>query len=176
LPIILLHFAVYDAVNGLTCVCNVREKEIMRPKFLFPMVVLWTSFHDLLHLLLKAFDSYNKYMFLFNLSVDSEAMLLAALEDLRAGRALVETAATYHIPRSTLYVRARAQGIPLTITRQEHSGERVQAAIQAVAGKLTIFLTMYNSGHHSYLCTWQGSVILTDFCFYYSLWTDTGII
>lgn len=66
-------------------------------------------------------------------------MLLAALEDLRAGRALVETAATYRIPRSTLYVRARAQGIPLTITRQEHSGERVQAAVQAVAGKLTPF-------------------------------------
>ncbi|KDR15924.1 modifier of mdg4-like isoform X2 [Zootermopsis nevadensis] len=64
----------------------------------------------------------------------SEDMLLAALEDLRAGRALVETAATYRIPRSTLYVRARAQGIPLTITRQEHSGERVQAAVQAVAG------------------------------------------
>ncbi|PSN32476.1 hypothetical protein C0J52_22275 [Blattella germanica] len=63
----------------------------------------------------------------------SEDMLLAALEDLRAGRTLVETSANYHIPRSTLYVRARAQGIPLTITRQEHSGERVQAAIRAVS-------------------------------------------
>lgn len=60
-------------------------------------------------------------------------MLLAALEDLRAGRSLVETAAAYRIPRSTLHVKARAQGIALTITRQEHSGERVQAAIQAVA-------------------------------------------
>ncbi|PNF17758.1 hypothetical protein B7P43_G06881 [Cryptotermes secundus] len=63
----------------------------------------------------------------------SEDMLLAALEDLRAGRSLVETAAAYRIPRSTLHVKARAQGIALTITRQEHSGERVQAAIQAVA-------------------------------------------
>ncbi|XP_069699745.1 modifier of mdg4-like [Periplaneta americana] len=63
----------------------------------------------------------------------SEDMLLAALEDLKGGRALVETAATYRIPRSTLYVRARAQGIPLTITRQEHSGERVQAAVRAVS-------------------------------------------
>ena len=62
-------------------------------------------------------------------------MLLAALEDLRAGRTLVETSTNYHVPRSTLYVRARAQGIPLTITRQEHSGEKVQAAIQAVSGE-----------------------------------------
>jgi hypothetical protein len=69
---------------------------------------------------------------------NSEDMLLAALEDLRAGRSLVETAAAYRIPRSTLHVKARAQGIALTITRQEHSGERVQAAIQAVAGMLTL--------------------------------------
>ncbi|XP_067003415.2 transcription activator GAGA isoform X3 [Anabrus simplex] len=62
----------------------------------------------------------------------SEAMLLAALDDLRAGRSLVETAAAHRIPRSTLYVRARAQGVAMTITRQEHSGERVQAAVQAV--------------------------------------------
>jgi hypothetical protein len=73
-------------------------------------------------------------LLLFN----SEDMLLAALEDLRAGRSLVETAAAYRIPRSTLHVKARAQGIALTITRQEHSGERVQAAIQAVAGILTL--------------------------------------
>jgi len=66
-------------------------------------------------------------------------MMLAALEDLRAGRTLVETAANYRIPRSTLYVRARAHGIALSITRQEHSGERVQAAVQAVAGKLNGF-------------------------------------
>jgi hypothetical protein len=76
---------------------------------------------------------------MFNCSFNSEDMMLAALEDLRAGRTLVETAATYHIPRSTLYVRARAHGIALSITRQEHSGERVQAAVQAVAGKLTEF-------------------------------------
>lgn len=69
---------------------------------------------------------------------NSEDTLLAALEDLRAGRSLVETAATYRIPRSTLHVKARTQGIGLTITRQEHSGERVQAAIQAVAGMLTL--------------------------------------
>jgi hypothetical protein len=69
---------------------------------------------------------------------NSEDTLLAALEDLRAGRSLVETAAAYHIPRSTLHVKARTQGIGLTITRQEHSGERVQAAIQAVAGMLTL--------------------------------------
>ncbi|KAJ9575602.1 hypothetical protein L9F63_007536, partial [Diploptera punctata] len=62
-----------------------------------------------------------------------EGMLLAALEDLRAGRSLMETSTTYHIPRSTLYVRARAQGIPLTLTRQEHSGEKIQAAIRAVS-------------------------------------------
>jgi hypothetical protein len=79
-------------------------------------------------------------------------MLLAALEDLRAGRALVETAATYRIPRSTLYVRARAQGIPLTITRQEHSGERVQAAVKAVAGNLTQFWILLISFYHSLLC------------------------
>jgi hypothetical protein len=77
--------------------------------------------------------------FVFNCSFNSEDMMMAALEDLRAGRTLVETAATYHIPRSTLYVRARAHGIALSITRQEHSSERVQAAVQAVAGKLTGF-------------------------------------
>ena len=101
--------------------------------------------------------------------------MLAALEDLRAGRTLVETAANYHIPRSTLYVRARAHGIALSITRQEHSGERVQAAVQAVAGKLIVFWMLCHSSHLS-LYSWNMSVMLIDFVsFCYALWTNTVV-
>ena len=100
-------------------------------------------------------------------------MMLAALEDLRAGRTLVETAANYRIPRSTLYVRARAHGIALSITRQEHSGERVQAAVQAVAGKLNGFWMLCHSSQPS-LYSWNISGMLIDFVsFCYALWTNT---
>lgn len=62
----------------------------------------------------------------------SEEQLAAALSDLRGGQLLRETALSHNIPRSTLYVRAKAEGIPITVTRQEHSGENVNAAVQAV--------------------------------------------
>lgn len=63
----------------------------------------------------------------------SEDSLSAALNDLVAGRSLVETAAAHHIPRSTLYTRARAYGVVPIITRQEYSGDKISAAIQAVS-------------------------------------------
>ncbi|XP_063235271.1 uncharacterized protein LOC134538153 isoform X2 [Bacillus rossius redtenbacheri] len=62
----------------------------------------------------------------------SEEALAAALEELRAGRSLVSTAGEHGIPRSTLYVRARSQGIQLAVCRRGHRGDRVQAAIKAV--------------------------------------------
>ncbi|KAJ1524996.1 hypothetical protein ONE63_009846 [Megalurothrips usitatus] len=62
----------------------------------------------------------------------SEEQLAAALRDLKSGQLLRETAHAHNIPRSTLYVRAKAKGIPITVTRQEHSGENVNAAVQAV--------------------------------------------
>ncbi|KAK3921363.1 Protein tramtrack, alpha isoform [Frankliniella fusca] len=62
----------------------------------------------------------------------SEEQLAAALKDLRSGQLLGDTAIAHNIPRSTLYVRAKAEGIPITVTRQEHSGENVNAAVQAV--------------------------------------------
>ncbi|XP_046385208.1 uncharacterized protein LOC124155437 isoform X2 [Ischnura elegans] len=62
----------------------------------------------------------------------SEESLSEALDELRRGRPLLETAAAHHIPRSTLYVRARGLGIQLPLTRQEYPGEMMSAAIQAV--------------------------------------------
>ncbi|KAG8259788.1 hypothetical protein J6590_004915 [Homalodisca vitripennis] len=58
--------------------------------------------------------------------------LSAALDDLAQGRSLLETANTHHIPRSTLYARARSYGITPTITRQEHSEEKITAAVETV--------------------------------------------
>lgn len=65
----------------------------------------------------------------------SEEQLAAALKDLKSGQLLRETASIHNIPRSTLYVRARAEGIPITVTRQEHSGDNVNAAVEAVNSK-----------------------------------------
>lgn len=62
----------------------------------------------------------------------SEEQLATALEALREGHLLGETAAAHNIPRSTLYIRAKAGGVPTRMTRQEHSGENVNAAVQAV--------------------------------------------
>ncbi|XP_071448261.1 uncharacterized protein [Hetaerina americana] len=64
----------------------------------------------------------------------SEESLSEALDELRRGRPLLETAAAHHIPRSTLYVRARGRGIQLPLARQEYPGEMMTAAIQAVQG------------------------------------------
>nr|CAD7407086.1 unnamed protein product [Timema poppensis] len=64
----------------------------------------------------------------------SEESIAQALEDLKSGRTLVETAIAHNVPRSTLYVRARTQHVSLAYTRQEHSGEIIKAAVQAVVG------------------------------------------
>nr|CAD7458609.1 unnamed protein product [Timema tahoe] len=62
----------------------------------------------------------------------NEESIAQALEDLKSGRTLVETAIAHNVPRSTLYVRARTQHVSLAYTRQEHSGEIIKAAVQAV--------------------------------------------
>ncbi|KAG8224609.1 hypothetical protein J437_LFUL009174 [Ladona fulva] len=64
----------------------------------------------------------------------SEEALCEALAELRRGRPLIEAAAAHHIPRSTLYVRARSSGIQLPLIRQEYPGEMINAAVQAVQG------------------------------------------
>ncbi|GLH14797.1 Uncharacterized protein GBIM_19109 [Gryllus bimaculatus] len=63
----------------------------------------------------------------------TEETLTAALQDLKSGRSLLETSAAHHIPRSTLYVRARSQSIPIVPSRQDHPREKIQAAVQAVS-------------------------------------------
>lgn len=70
----------------------------------------------------------------------SEDALSAALDDLAGGRSLLETANLYHIPRSTLYARARSYGITPTIARQEYSEEKLAAAIETVKG-LSLFVS-----------------------------------
>lgn len=70
----------------------------------------------------------------------SEDALSAALDDLAGGRSLLETSNFHHIPRSTLYARARSYGITPTIARQEYSEEKLSAAIETVKG-LTLFIS-----------------------------------
>lgn len=65
----------------------------------------------------------------------SEDQLAAALSDLRNGQLLRETAMAHNVPRSTLYVRAKAEGIAIAMTRKGHSGENVDAAVQAVKSR-----------------------------------------
>lgn len=65
---------------------------------------------------------------------------MAAIGEMRSGKSLVEAATIYKIPRSTLYVRAKSMGVQIGITRQEYSGEHVQAAVQAVKGNCGFIL------------------------------------
>lgn len=64
----------------------------------------------------------------------SDDMLAAAINDLRAGQTLIEAATKHNIPRSTLYMRAKALGIHLNASRNEYPAECMNAAITAVIG------------------------------------------
>jgi hypothetical protein len=63
-------------------------------------------------------------------------MLSSAIADIRAGSSLLDAAARNHIPRSTLYMRAKVLGIPLNPSRSEYTNEDMKAAIDAVIGML----------------------------------------
>ncbi|XP_015586107.1 uncharacterized protein LOC107263425 isoform X2 [Cephus cinctus] len=64
----------------------------------------------------------------------SEDMLVSAINDLRSGQTLIEASTKNNIPRSTLYMRAKALGIHLNATRNEYPAECMKAAINAVIG------------------------------------------
>ncbi|XP_003396803.1 protein abrupt-like [Bombus affinis] len=64
----------------------------------------------------------------------SEDMLAAAINDLKAGQTLIEASTKHNIPRSTLYMRAKALGIHLNASRNEYPAECMKAAINAVIG------------------------------------------
>lgn len=70
----------------------------------------------------------------------SEDALSAALDDLAKGRSLLETSNLHHIPRSTLYARARSYGIAPTIPRQEYTEEKLSEAIETVKGVFMFYV------------------------------------
>lgn len=64
----------------------------------------------------------------------SDDMLASAINDLKLGQTLIEAATKHNIPRSTLYMRAKALGIHLNASRNEYPAECMKAAINAVIG------------------------------------------
>lgn len=62
----------------------------------------------------------------------SDDMLASAINDLKLGQTLIEAATKHNIPRSTLYMRAKALGIHLSASRNEYPAECMSAAITAV--------------------------------------------
>ncbi|RLU17015.1 hypothetical protein DMN91_011084 [Ooceraea biroi] len=64
----------------------------------------------------------------------NDDMLASAINDLKLGQTLIETATKYNIPRSTLYMRAKALGIHLNASRNGYPVECMNAAITAVIG------------------------------------------
>lgn len=64
----------------------------------------------------------------------SDDMLASAINDLKLGHTLIEAATKHNIPRSTLYMRAKALGIHLNASRNEYPAECMKAAINAVIG------------------------------------------
>ncbi|EFN80703.1 Protein bric-a-brac 1 [Harpegnathos saltator] len=64
----------------------------------------------------------------------NDIMLASAIEDLKLGQTLVEAATRHNIPRSTLYMRAKALGIHLNASRNEYPAESMNAAITSVMG------------------------------------------
>lgn len=71
----------------------------------------------------------------------SDEDLAAAIADIRNGSSLLEAAAKNHIPRSTLYMRAKIFNIPLNPSRSEYTNDDMKAAIQDVLGKNLAFHT-----------------------------------
>lgn len=65
----------------------------------------------------------------------NDEMLASAINELKLGQTLIETATKYNIPRSTLYMRAKALGIHLNVSRNGYPAECMNAAITAVIGQ-----------------------------------------
>ena len=70
----------------------------------------------------------------------SEDMLTAAINNLREGKTLIEASTKNNIPRSTLYMRAKALGIQLNASRNEYPAECMTAAINSVIGNLSLLI------------------------------------
>ena len=64
----------------------------------------------------------------------NDDMLASAITDLKLGQTLIEASTKHNIPRSTLYMRAKALGIHFNASRNEYPAECVKAAINAVIG------------------------------------------
>lgn len=62
----------------------------------------------------------------------SDDMLASAINDLKLGQTLIEAATKHNIPRSTLYMRAKALGIHLNASRNGYPAECMNAAITSV--------------------------------------------
>ncbi|XP_011050130.1 PREDICTED: uncharacterized protein LOC105143470 isoform X2 [Acromyrmex echinatior] len=62
----------------------------------------------------------------------SDDMLASAINDLKLGQTLIEAATKHNIPRSTLYMRAKALGIHLNASRNGYPAECMNAAINSV--------------------------------------------
>ncbi|XP_025997216.1 uncharacterized protein LOC105205450 isoform X2 [Solenopsis invicta] len=62
----------------------------------------------------------------------NDDMLASAINDLKLGQTLIEAATKHNIPRSTLYMRAKALGIHLNASRNGYPTECMNAAINAV--------------------------------------------
>ncbi|XP_063987142.1 uncharacterized protein LOC135167656 isoform X1 [Diachasmimorpha longicaudata] len=66
--------------------------------------------------------------------VYNDEMLDAAINDLKDGKTLIEASVKNHIPRSTLYMKAKALGIQLHAARNEYPAACMQSAIETVVG------------------------------------------
>lgn len=73
----------------------------------------------------------------------SDDMLASAINDLKSGQTLIEASTKHNIPRSTLYMRAKALGIHLNASRNEYPAECMKAAINAVIGQYIIYILYY---------------------------------
>lgn len=62
----------------------------------------------------------------------NDGMLQSAIEDLKKGMPLIDAATKHNIPRSTLYMRAKALDIHLNASRNGYPEECMNAAMSAV--------------------------------------------
>lgn len=69
----------------------------------------------------------------------SEEMLEAAINDVRNGQSLVDAATKNNVPRSTLYMRAKALGVQVNAVRSDYPAECIKAAIDAVISEYFFF-------------------------------------
>lgn len=71
----------------------------------------------------------------------SDDMLASAINDLKSGQTLIEASTKHNIPRSTLYMRAKALGIHLNASRNEYPAECMKAAINTVIGWYLFYIS-----------------------------------